>query len=185
MATDPLEFGGEEQFAADARRVFDVVTDLDVLARVMPDVESSRRIDADTLSCVVRPGFSFLRGKLNVTIHRLLSDDTRPTDNAAADAALATRFRVESKAIGVQIVVETSLHVEPASGTTDENAGEAVGASTTAPDARSTLKWQAAVIERKGLVAAVSPTLLRAAAEKVIQETWLRLRAELEKGSRS
>ena len=173
MATGPLEFGGAEQFAADAGRVFDVVTDLDVLARAMPDVESSRRVDADTLLCVVRPGFSFLRGKLNVRIRRL-----------AADASLAARFRVESDAIGVHLVVETSLHIEPGSGTTDENAAGGGGGSTTAPDARSTLKWHAAVVKRKGLVAAVSPTLLRAAAEKVIQETWQRLRAELAAGSR-
>lgn len=169
MSTDPLEFGGEEQFAADAGRAFAVVTDLDVLGRAMPDVESSRRIDADTLACVVRPGFSFLRGKLNVTIHRL-----------AADAALAARFRVESKAIGVQIVVETSLCIEPASGTTDDVTGEAAGGSTAASEPRSTLKWHAAVVERKGLVAAVSAALLRAAAEKVIHDTWQRLRAEVE-----
>lgn len=181
MATDPLEFGGEEQFAADARRVFDVVTDLDVLARVMPDVESSRRIDENSLACVVRPGFSFLRGKLNVTVTRLAPDETDASEEIAKDAALAARFRVASKAIGVQIVVETSLRIEPTNQTADTSASDA---PSDASD-RSTLKWQAAVIERKGLVAAVSPTLLRAAAERVIQETWLRLRAELETGSRS
>lgn len=74
---------------------------------------------------------------------------------------MSANFRVESKAIGVQIAVETALRVE-ASG-----------------DSSSALHWTAHVVERKGLVAAVSASLLRAAAEKVIQQTWERLRAEV------
>jgi carbon monoxide dehydrogenase subunit G len=163
MASDPLEFGGVEEFSAVAARVFAVVTDFDVLARVLPDVESSERVDANTLRCVVRPGFSFLRGKLNVTIARHDQAGGHP----AADDPLAARFRVGSKAIGVQIVVETSLRVE--------DAADAIGAAGD----RSKLHWQASVVERKGLVAAVSASLLKAAAEKVIQATWQRLGAEL------
>lgn len=158
MASDPLEFGGVEQFSAPAQHVFDVVTDLDVLARVLPDVESSERPDAATLRCVVRPGFSFLRGKLNVTIVR---QSVAAADLQSSTDRLSANFRVESKAIGVQIGVETSLRVE-ASG-----------------DSGSALHWTAHVVERKGLVAAVSASLLRAAAEKVIQQTWERLRGEL------
>jgi carbon monoxide dehydrogenase subunit G len=163
MASDPLEFGGVEEFAAAAARVFAVVTDFDVLARVLPDVESSERVDANTLRCVVRPGFSFLRGKLNVTIAR----QNQATSNATAGDPLAARYRVESKAIGVQIVVETSLRVE------------AIADTSGAGDERSKLHWQASVVERKGLVAAVSASLLKAAAEKVIQSTWQRLGEEL------
>jgi carbon monoxide dehydrogenase subunit G len=156
MANDPLQFGGVEQFAAASERVFAVATDLGTLARVLPDVESSEQPDADTLRCVVRPGFSFLRGKLNVTI-------TRQRAGAGADRPLAADYRVESKAIGVQITVETSLRVEAA--TTDA--------------AQSALHWQATVTQRKGLVSAISAALIRAAAEKVIQRTWERLREEL------
>jgi carbon monoxide dehydrogenase subunit G len=164
MASDPLEFGGVEEFAAAAARVFAVVTDFDVLARVLPDVESSERVDANTLRCVVRPGFSFLRGKLNVTIVR---------QDAAGGDSLTAQYRVESKAIGVQIVVETSLRVEAVVDASEAASGPA--------GERSKLHWQATVVERKGLVAAVSASLLRAAAEKVIQATWQRLGAELEK----
>jgi carbon monoxide dehydrogenase subunit G len=168
MPTDPLEFGGVEQFAADAARVFCVVTDLDVLARVLPDVESSERPDADTLRCVVRPGFSFLRGKLNVTIVRRQVAPTNAESSAdTSTGPLSASFRVESKAIGVQIAVETSLRVE------------ARDDSGSNPGAGSALHWTAHVVERKGLVAAVSASLLRAAAEKVIQQTWDRLRNEL------
>ncbi len=162
MPTDPLELSGVEQFAADAARVFGVVTDLDVLARVLPDVESSERPDADTLRCVVRPGFSFLRGKLNVTIARRQVAAAHSESNP-----LSASFRVESKAIGVQIAVETSLRVEESD---DRRSNSGAG---------SALHWKAHVVERKGLVAAVSASLLRAAAEKVIHQTWGRLRSEL------
>jgi carbon monoxide dehydrogenase subunit G len=168
MDTDALKFGGVEEFTATAARVFAVVTDFDVLARVLPDVESSERVDANTLRCVVRPGFSFLRGKLNVTIVR--------QDQAAGDPRSA-RYRVESKAIGVQIVVETSLRVEASpTGDAAADASEAAGGKA---GERAKLHWQARVVERKGLVAAVSASLLKAAAEKVIQATWQRLGAEL------
>ncbi|MEX2186541.1 MAG: SRPBCC domain-containing protein [Pirellulales bacterium] len=164
MANDPLQFGGVEQFAATSDRVFAVVTDLGTLARVLPDVESSEQPAADTLRCVVRPGFSFLRGKLNVTITRQETD---------AEAPLSAEFRVESKAIGVQITVETSLRVEA----TSVEASPVEATPTNA--AQSALHWQATVTERKGLVAAISASLIRAAAEKVIQQTWQRLRDEL------
>ena len=91
--------------------------------------------------------------------------------DAASDAneakPLAASFRVESKAIGVQITVETSLRIEAYTDPARKSA------------AQSALHWQAIVTERKGLVAAVSAALIRAAAEKVIQQTWQRLRDEL------
>ncbi len=167
MASEPLQFGGVEHFTASSERVFDVVTDLATLARILPDVESSEQPDANTLRCVVRPGFSFIRGKLNVTITRHSTDaaaDTATSSDAAnASQPLSASYRVVSKAIGVQITVETSLRVGAASD----------------PTAQSALHWQAVVTERKGLVAAVSTALIRAAAEKVIQQTWQRLGEEL------
>ncbi len=68
MPPAPLTFGGEESFAAPPERLFGLLTDLDGLADTIPDLVSSHRVDDRTLECVVRPGFSFLRGTMRVTI---------------------------------------------------------------------------------------------------------------------
>lgn len=161
MSNAALQFGGVERFAMAARQVFDAVTDLALLARVLPDVEASELPDAATLRCVVRPGFAFLRGKLNVTI--------APQGTASDSDPLSVRFRVDSQGIGAQIVVESSLRVEAVAGETGDPSAAAA----------SNLHWQAIVTQRKGLVATVSTALIRAAAEKVIQRTWQRLHDEL------
>jgi carbon monoxide dehydrogenase subunit G len=147
---DDLTFGGEEAFAAPVERVFAAVTDLDSLARLLPDVESSERVDERTVRCVVRPGVSFLRGKLTTTI-------TLADVNANESAVL----RLESKGVGVQIAVEAILRFE-------------------AHDSGSKLTWQAQVTRRTGLVAAISSALIRGAAEQTIRRGWQNLRAKLE-----
>src|SRR6185437_14433388 len=71
------EFGGEERFAAAPERLFAVVTDLETLSENIPNLVSAERTDERTLKCVVRPGFSFLRGTLKLTIS--LADLEPPT----------------------------------------------------------------------------------------------------------
>jgi 2-furoyl-CoA dehydrogenase large subunit len=147
---DDLTFGGEEVFAAPVERVFALVTDLDALVRVLPDVESSERVDERTVRCVVRPGVSFLRGKLTTTITL--------ADVVANESAV---LRLDSKGIGVQIGVEATLQFAP-------------------HDGGSKLTWQAKVTRRTGLVAAVSSGLIRGAAQQTIRRGWENARAMLE-----
>ena len=64
----PLTFGGNESFSAPPEQVFATLTDLERLPRIIPDLISSEKVDNRTLNCVVRPGFSFLRGTLRMTI---------------------------------------------------------------------------------------------------------------------
>jgi carbon monoxide dehydrogenase subunit G len=153
---EPLQFGGQERFDQTAETVFAAITNLDLIARILPDVESAERLDERTLRCVVRPGFSFLRGKLTATIAR--RDDL---PGAEAGPPFLAAYRVDSKGIGVQVGVETTLRVEAA------------------PSQGAMLRWQAEVVQLSGLVAAVSKPLIRGAAEQVIQKVWQRLRAEL------
>ena len=66
-----------------------------------------------------------------------------------------------AQGIGVGMTIESYLTVEPlASG--------------------ARLVWRAEVVELKGLVASVSPGLIRAAAEQVIRDIWTRIRAHIE-----
>ncbi|HEX3998025.1 MAG TPA: SRPBCC domain-containing protein [Pirellulales bacterium] len=151
MASDmsSLTFGGEEKFDAAPERVFELLTDLDQLSAAIPDLVSADKIDARTLQCVVRPGFSFLRGTLRVTI--VLGEIDRP-----ASAAM----HVAARGIGTQIGVESHIRI----------AADSTG---------SKLSWTAEVVELKGLAATVGRSLISAAAQQVIQTAWQQVRDRL------
>jgi carbon monoxide dehydrogenase subunit G len=146
----PLEFHGTEQFAVTPQRLFAVVTDLDALAASIPDLVSSERVDERSLRCVVRPGFSFLRGSLKL---HLRLDDLQPPETA--------KMLVDSQGIGVTMRAESQLRITP------ESAG-------------SRLDWETRVVEMKGLIASVSPGLIQAAANQVTKTAWQKFRERLD-----
>jgi len=149
----PLAFGGEERFDAPPEKVFGLLTDLDAMAGTIPDLVSSERVDARTLKCVVRPGFSFLRGTMKLTIG--LGETTPPSD---------ATMNVTAQGIGVGMDIVSQLKVAP------DGAG-------------SLLTWTANVENLKGLISAVSPSLIKAAADQVIRHAWGEVRKAL--GDRS
>ena len=147
----PLTFGGNESFSAPPEQVFAALTNLERLPRIIPDLVSSEKVDDRTLNCVVRPGFSFLRGTLRMTITIV---ELKPPESAS--------MKVLAAGIGAQIEVVSSLDVA-------------------ATDSGSALAWSASVTELKGLVATISRPLISAAADQVIRKAWQRLHAELAK----
>ncbi len=144
-----LEFGGTEQFAAAPERLYALLTDLDAMAGTIPDLVSSERVDPRTLKCVVRPGFSFLRGTMRLTISL---GETTPATSAAMSVA--------AQGIGVGMNIVSQLTIS------SQGAG-------------SQLDWKAQITERKGLISAVSPALISAAADQVIRHAWGRVRHQL------
>lgn len=151
MAKSVMEFGGEERFNASPERLFAVMTDLDALPEAIPDLQSHERVDDRTLRCVIRPGFSFLRGTMKVTFELA---DVVPPESAVT--------HVMAQGIGTSVKLDSRMWVRP-----EENGGSA-------------LRWEAQILELKGLVSALSPTLLKAAADQVIRSTWDRVRKRLE-----
>jgi carbon monoxide dehydrogenase subunit G len=149
----PIEFGGEEQFASTPEKLYALLTDLDAMRHTIPDLVSAEMVDPDTMKCVVRPGFSFLRGTMRLTI--ALVDREPPT---------SATMRVAAQGIGVGMTVASRLNIEP------------VGAG-------SLLRWTASVEELKGLIAAVSPGLITAAADQVIKHAWNEVRKKLGEAS--
>lgn len=147
MAT--LEFGGQEQFAAEPARLFEALTDLNGMAQTIPDLVSAEHVDSRSMRAVVRPGFSFLRGKLKLTI--TLSDLHPPE---------AATMHIAAQGIGVTMGLESQMAI------TSEGTG-------------SRLAWNARIVEMTGLVATVSPGLVRAAAEQTIQNSWKSVRQRL------
>ena len=147
-----LRFDGEERFGAPPERVFALLTDLDRLGTSIPDRVSSERVDERTLNAVVRPGFSFLRGTMKL---RVTLEELNPPTSAV--------MRIDSQGIGVSMQVESRM--------------------TLTPDGDGTkVVWQSNVTQMKGLVATISPGLVRAAAEQVVQSGWKQLHEQLDKG---
>jgi carbon monoxide dehydrogenase subunit G len=149
VAQQPTEFGGEEHFAASQERLYALLTDLDAMAATIPDLVSSEKVDAQTLKCVVRPGFSFLRGTMRLAITLV---DCQPSQRAT--------MRVDSQGIGMGLVVVSDLEISPE------------------PDG-SRLDWSARIESRRGLISAVSPALIRGAADQVIRHAWTQVRKQL------
>jgi carbon monoxide dehydrogenase subunit G len=145
----PIEFGGEEHFGASPEKLYGLLTDLDAMAATIPDLVSAEKVDQRTMKCVVRPGFSFLRGTMRLSI---VLGETDPPSGAV--------MTVSAQGIGVSMSVLSRLAI----------AAEGDG---------SRLTWSARVEELKGLIAAVSPGLITAAADQVIRHAWGKVRAQL------
>ncbi|MBS0207844.1 MAG: hypothetical protein JSS27_02720 [Planctomycetes bacterium] len=145
MSTAKYQFGGTETFKLPPGELFDIVTNLDNVASTIPDAESTERVDEQTLKAIVRPGFSFLRGKLTLTIRVL--DKTFPS---------AARTSIDGQGIGMRVVVESHIRITPT-------------------DTGSQLDWEARVTELKGLIATISPSLIQSAAEQVIRNAWTQI----------
>ncbi|MGD9648865.1 MAG: SRPBCC domain-containing protein [Pirellulales bacterium] len=150
MPAGNYEFGGEERFRSSPEQVYAVVTNVDGLARNIPDLATSKRVDDRTLECTVRPGFGFLRGTLKLVIQLA---NLVPPESAT--------MSIDARGIGQSLRVTSQLAVSPAD------------------DGGSRLAWTATVTDLKGLVATISPALIRAAADQVIRNSWEGLRQEL------
>lgn len=144
-----IEISGSEVLPAPPEKVFDAVTDLDRVASLIPDLVSAEKDPDGALRCVVRPGFSFIRGTLKTTVR--IVEATRPSSAV---------MRISSAGIGMGMELESRLALTP-------------------DPAGTRLDWSGRVLERKGLIAAVSPGLIRAAAEKTVRDGWDKLRAML------
>ena len=149
-----LQFEGEETFAAPRERVYALLVDFDALPASIPDLTSSKKIDDRTLEAVVRPGFSFLRGTMKL---RFTLDELTPPE--------AATLRIDASGIGVSMKVTSRMLLREATGPDGSPA--------------TTLAWKAEVSDLKGLVATVSPGLVRAAADQVVRNGWTQLHAKL------
>ena len=95
-----------------------------------------------------------MRGTLKLTV---TLSDLVPNQSAT--------MRAQAKGIGAEMEVVTRMTIMP---------GE---------DGGSQLDWAATVEKRKGLVAPVSASLVRAAADHVVGRTWKKVRKELGEAS--
>src|SRR5260221_12168269 len=94
-------FEGDRDFAKPQPELFAKLTDVPFLVGCIPDVETVRAADADRAELVLRPGFSFVRGTLEVTM--------RLVERAEPNA----RVQLSSKGIGSSSEVDATLALTP------------------------------------------------------------------------
>ena len=137
-----LTFQGERTFSKPLSHVFTRLTDAAFLLSSLPDVEEVVSADRDRAVWKLRPGFTFVRGTLEVT---LTVTERTPETAATYDAV--------SRGIGAGSTVRTRLEFEPSpSGTL--------------------VRWSAEIIEITGLMKMIPKGLIQSAAGKVIDQTW-------------
>jgi carbon monoxide dehydrogenase subunit G len=145
-----LQFSGERDLTRPPAEVWAKLRDLQFLVGCIPDVESGARIDKDNARFTIRPGFSFVRGKLDATLQI-----------AEAVEGEKLRYAVQSKGVGSSSEVVTELKLAPK--------GEGTQAH-----------WSAEITQLGGLLKAVPRGLIQAAAQKVIADVWTNLAARIE-----
>jgi carbon monoxide dehydrogenase subunit G len=144
-----LHFEGTKEFARPPADVWAKLSDARFLVQCIPGVESIAQAEPDRAVCVLRPGFAFVRGTLELTL--------QVVDLVAATSA---RILAQSKGIGTTSDVEASLILTP-------------------KDAGTHLQWNADIKQLGGLLKAVPQGLIKATAQKVIADAWATVAAKM------
>ena len=144
-----LHFEGARDLPQPAPVVWGKLRDARFLVQCIPGVESVAESGPDRAVCTLRPGFSFVRGTLELTLQVV---EVEPGKTA--------RLLLQSKGIGTTSDVEAAYTVEPRNG-------------------GSHLAWSIDIKELGGLLKAVPQGLVKAAAQKVISDAWAAVEAKL------
>ena len=148
-----LQFDGERAFDQPPAALWPQLRDAAFLARSIPDGNGVGEPTRDRATVIVRPGVSFVRGTLDVTIEVV---EAREPDSV--------KLRLVSKGVGSSNTVEATLDLQP----------QAAG---------SVVRWRAGVTELTGLLKMAPPGLIRGAAQKVIEDLWTGVAARLRDGT--
>jgi carbon monoxide dehydrogenase subunit G len=135
-------FQGERSFALPVADVWAKLSDARFLVRCIPDVQTIVQVEAGGFTCIVRPGFAFVRGTVELSLQV-----------AEAIPGTSVRVQVHSKGIGSSSDVEAELYCNAVEGGTQ-------------------VQWRAVIVNLGGLLKAVPQGLIQAAAQKVIADVW-------------
>ena len=142
-------FEGDRDFPVRLEAVWPKLRDARWLVQSIPDASPGEQLEPDRATCMVRPGFAFVRGSLDVSL-----------EIAEAVEGQSLRFLVTSKGIGSSADVETSLTLAP-------------------HDNGTRIHWKAEIKRLGGLLKAVPGGLIRGAAQKVINDVWTSIAEKL------
>ena len=145
-----LHFEGEREFPQAPAVLWPKIADVNFLAGCVPDANSPSFPEADVAKVVLRPGLAFVRGTLDLTM--------RVTERVEGTSA---RLLLNTKGVGMTSTVEAAY-------------------TLAAHDGGTRLHWTADVTQLGGLLKAVPQGLLKAAAQKIINDAWTALEAKLQ-----
>lgn len=145
-----LHFEGERAFPHSPDQLWPKLRDAAFVAQCIPDCTTHDGATRDRADCTVHPGFSFMRGSLDVTLQVI--DEQEPA---------TLRYAAISKGIGSNSEVETALTLSP------DGQGTKV-------------RWTADVKTLGGLLKMIPAGLIRGAASKVIDDVWTGVTAKLD-----
>jgi carbon monoxide dehydrogenase subunit G len=145
-----IHLDGSRTFPVPPAAAWAKLSDLAFVVGCLPDVKEVKDLKPDGAVLILRPGLSFVRGDLTLTITKL--EETPPT---------AARWKLETKGIGSSSTVEATL-------------GLAAG-----PDNGTALQWSADVTQLGGLLKAVPGGMIQGAARKVIDDVFGAIGAKL------
>ena len=140
---------GQRRFAQPPAEVFAKLADARFLVPCIPDVHEVKMLEERRAELLLRPGFAFVRGTLEVKLEIVEAEDPR-----------RERVLLASKGIGSSSEVEATLELSEAEGGT-------------------ALRWTAEVKSLGGLLKLVPTGLIRGAAQKVINDAWDRIETAL------
>jgi carbon monoxide dehydrogenase subunit G len=140
-----LRFEGDRKFSKPPAEVFARLSDARFLVPCVPDVSSTKSLGEDAAEIVLRPGFAFIRGTLDVRLER-----------TALEPPTRVVWKLTSRGIGTSSEVEATLTLAEAEGGTATH-------------------WAAEVKSLGGLLKLVPGGLIRGAAERVINDAWDRI----------
>jgi len=144
-----IQFEGDRDFAPPPALVWGRLSDARFLVTCIPGVESVARSEPGEAVCTIRPGFSFVRGTLDITVRV-----------AEVVPEKSIKLLLQSKGIGSSSVAEVLLTLAPHNGDTR-------------------VHWQVQVTELGGLLKLAPQGLIRASAQKVIADAWTMVEAQL------
>lgn len=144
-----LQFEGDREFLQGPEELWGKLADPAFLVGCVPDVQAVTNSRSDGAVFTLRPGVSFVRGTLEITL-RLLE----------AVRTSSIRYSARSRGIGSTSEVEATLSLTP------RESGTAV-------------HWVAEVKQLGGLLKAVPHGLINASAQKVIGDVWAAVAAKL------
>jgi carbon monoxide dehydrogenase subunit G len=145
-----MEFAGDKDFPLPPSAVFAKLNDARFLADCVPGRESISAADPRKAVCTQRPGFSFMRGTLEITIEVI---------EALPDSTI--KYKLLGKGIGSSSEVQTVIALAPNDGGTH-------------------VHWQAQVVSLGGLLKAVPSGLIQGAAQKIIADGWAEMDKQLQ-----
>jgi carbon monoxide dehydrogenase subunit G len=145
-----LQFSGDRDFNRPPAEVWARLRNLHFLVSCIPDVEPGAEVETDRARLSIRPGFAFVRGKLDATLQVV-----------EAVEGERLRYSVVSKGVGSTSEVQTELTLAP-------------------KEQGTQVHWTAEIKQLGGLLKAAPRGLIQAAAQKVIADVWNNVVAKMD-----